>query len=484
MFIDYINQREAANCFVVRHLTSRSIYLTKFLQLSKLNCIQISYGQKDGNKREYYRIFSLKICHFHIVISFFTMENVYRIKSGDLINIGAKFAEFRDSLCPSSIEKLPETYDDVKNVLGIQSNHEEELLEDSISLNNLAQPDDIPIFDVDLHKLHIKQGQNTVEIPKKAMRLKCVQRRFGDDAVRGGPNSLYKYNRYRYIKHKSDETDEKPDLTPFDDILITVRVYEPFLYKRNEGTKRKPRLSQEFFVLGRQKLTELRDKIYCHCKFGPFTDISNDYNSIINENFDESQANATNQPDPGFFFITDTFYNDYRASHTDYTAEIREWMSRKSDISPVQVKSMDDTTFQGDIPFPELSEFCNHFINHSIFCVIHSDLNVRVGFPQVYRHYVNCEHIISFSDIRLLALDDVLKSSDYPILRCVSSSKMTICSICGMIEATFVVRNSSSHIQDPSFLCRSCFMSFHYVDGKKIGQFQAFRYYGNRPIIN
>lgn len=97
---------------------------------------------------------------------------------------------------------------------------------------------------------------------------------------------------------------------------------------------------------------------------------------------------------------------------------------------------------------------------------------------------MNCEHIISFTDIRLLALDDVLKSLDYPILRCVSSSKMELCFICGNIEATFVVRNCESHIQDPSFLCRGCFISFHYVDGKKVGKFQAFRYYGNRPIIH
>lgn len=278
------------------------------------------------------------------------MENVYRIKSGDLINIGKKFAEFKEHLRPSSIKELPQTYDDVKELLGIQSNEEEELLEDSISLNNLAQPDDIPIYDVELHKLHTKQGQSTVEIPKKAMRLKCIQHRVDSDAVKTGSNFPQKYNRYRYIEHKSDNTDLKPDLIPFDDILITVRVYEPFTYKRGEGTKRKPRLSQEFLVLGRQKLTELCDKIYCYSKFGPFTDISDDFASIQKTDFDEpqEQISTTRRSDPGFFFITDTFYNDYRVSDTDYSTEIREWMSRhSSEFGPVQVKSMDDTKFQG-----------------------------------------------------------------------------------------------------------------------------------------
>lgn len=386
------------------------------------------------------------------------MENVYRIKSGDLINIKAKFTDFKNQLCPNRIEQLPQTYEDVKCLLDIQSGAEEELLEDSISLNNLAQPDDIPIFDVNLHDMHTKQGRNTVEIPKKAMQLKCVRHRVDADTAKNRVNLPRKYNRYRYIEHKTQNMNEKADLMPFDDIVITVRVYEPFAYKRGEGTQRKPRLSQEFYVLGRQKLTELRDKIYCYCQFGPFNDISNDFESIQKTDFQPSQGSTSNENDSGFFFITNTFYNDLRATNTDYSAEIREWIGRQKDFGAVQVKSMHETKFE--------------------------DLDVRVGFPQLYRHYVNCEHIISFTDIRLLAPDDSQNASDYPILRCISSSKMTLCGICGMIEATIVVKNSNSHIQDPSFLCRNCFISFHYIDGQKVGSFQAFRYYGNRPIIN
>lgn len=56
------------------------------------------------------------------------MENVYRIKSGDLINIGEKFAKFKEHLCPSTVKQLPQTYDDVKNLLGIETAEEEELL--------------------------------------------------------------------------------------------------------------------------------------------------------------------------------------------------------------------------------------------------------------------------------------------------------------------------------------------------------------------
>lgn len=383
------------------------------------------------------------------------MEHVYRIKSGDLINIRTKFDEFKKELCPSTIDQLPKTYEDVQTILDIQNVVEEELLDESISLNNLAQDDDLPISDVNLHDLHSKPGLDCLTIPKRAMRLRCVRNTVGAKKV--GSNVPKKYNRYRYIEHKIDNTDEKCDLVALEDILITVRVYEPFIYKRGDGMQRKPRLSQEFFVLGRQKLTELRDKIYCYCNFGPFKDISDDFNSIKNMEPVEPDKNSINESDAGFFFITDRFYNDYRSSDIDYTVEIREWMSRQPDIGSVQMKSMHETKFE--------------------------DLNVRVGFPQLYRHHVNCEHVINFSDIQLLTEGDSLKSTDYPLLRCISNSKITTCMICGLTEAAFVVKKSTMHSLDPTFMCRNCFISCHYIDGKKVGNFQAYRYHSNRPTM-
>lgn len=385
------------------------------------------------------------------------MENIYRIRCGELINIRSKFEMFSKELCPDPVEQLPQTYDDIKSLLDIQSGQEEELLEESISLNNLAQPSDLPIVDVNLHELHTKQGTKTISIPKSALRLRCVRHKIEENKMNFGSNTPRKYNRYRYIDHKISNPEGLCDLKPLEDILITVRVYEPFLYKRGQGSKRKPRLSQEFCVLGRQKLTELRDKIYCHCQFGPFYDISDDFDSINNTPIQQPTQTPSKEDDFGFFFITDTFYNDCRTTNTDYTVEIRNWISRQEVFGPVQVKSMEDTKFE--------------------------DLNVRVGFPQVYRHYINCEHVISFSDIRLLTADDSLKSTDYPFLRCVSSTKTQLCMICGIVEASFVVKNSRYHILDPTFLCTKCLISFHYVDGKKVDTFQAFRYYGNRPII-
>lgn len=387
------------------------------------------------------------------------MEKIFRPRYKNLININEKFAEYKAALCPSSITRLPETYDEVKQMLGVVDVDDEMQLEDSISLNHLTQEDDARINDFTLADMHRFKRCEKVEIPKKAMRLRCIKHRLGvyrdAQSVRSHPR---KYNKYKHLRLEYDNGIGECDLRAYDDVIVLVRVYEPFVYRRGEATSRKPRLSQEFAVFGNQYLSELRDKIYCQCKFGPFRDISERYTDIISSDVEDQQQQqsigAAN--DPGFFFITNTFYNDTRRTNIDYSTEIREWMKRQPDIGKVQVASMEDTRFH--------------------------DLNVRLAYPQVYKHYGNCEHVFTFNDIRLMAPDDSLKSNDYPMLRTVSSAKTKMCMVCGFEEAGFIVRNSLVHIHEPAFLCKQCLISYHYVDGKKVGTFEAYRYYGNQPI--
>lgn len=388
------------------------------------------------------------------------MEKIFKVKASELVNIKEKFDQFTNELCPEGLDRLPETYDEIKQLLDIQNADEEELLDDSISLNNLSQMDDVPIEEFHLHEIQGKPGNKIIEIPQQASdNLKCVRERIEDEKAKREFNIPKKYNRYQYIDNsKFRNSNDLFDLQPLKDILILVRVYEPFIYKRGVPNNRKPRLSQEFYVLGSQRLNEFRDKIYCHSEFGPFLDVSNDFESIKRIADNKPRSSAENSADKGIFFITNTFYKDSSASEKDFPNEIREWISRQADIEPTTIKTMHEMKFE--------------------------DLNIRLGFPQLYRHYGNCEHVFTFSDIRLLDSSDSLKSSDYPLLRCISSSKNTLCAFCGVIEATFIVKKSSVHLQDPTYLCQNCLISFHYIDGKKNGNFQVFRYYGNRPILN
>lgn len=378
------------------------------------------------------------------------MENIYDPKYDKIVNIGERLLEFKKKLCLSRVNRMPTTYDEVKQ-LSIVS---DQSVEEAISISHLAQNDDIRIAEIDLADKHRCKRCDTIEIPAKALALRCVKIRV-DNQRETNRAKQTKYNKHKHLRMNYVNSNENVDINAYDEVLITIRVYEPFVYVRGNASSRLPKLSQEFNVLGSQKLTELKDKIYCQCKFGPFKDISDDYTRVLEG---EANRNETidSSNDAGFFFITNTFYNDTRHRNVDYSIEIRDWMETQNDIGEVSVKSMDETLF--------------------------NDLNVRIGYPQVYKHNCICEHIFTISEIRLIAPDDSLKRCDYPMLTIVSSTTTKLCFICGYEEAEFIVKDSNAHIHDPAFLCKDCVISYHYIDGKKKGSFKLYNYYGNQPI--
>lgn len=388
------------------------------------------------------------------------MENVFRIKSSELIHIKSKFSQYMSNLCPPNVHQLPTTYEQIHTACGYQDSEDEQKIEDSISLDHLFDSNDLPISEFRLHNNTTKLNSKTIEIPSVALQLRSVRQRVEERNKKNASSPLKKYNRYQYIAPQYDNTSGVCDLAPFREVLIVVRVYEPFLYKRGKSNSRVPRLSQEFFVLGSQYLHELRDKIFCHCQFGPFYDVSNDFEEISKTaTIDEGMADTSKTNQGGVFFITDAFYKDDGIdADKEFPYEITEWMRRQPEIGPFNVKSMQQTKFE--------------------------DLSVRLGYPQLYRHYANCEHLVVFSDVRLLAMTDSWKITDYPMLRCVSTTRHIVCIVCGLNEAAFIVRNTNVHIHDPAYLCQNCLISFHYVDGQKMGTFNAYRYYGSRPIPN
>lgn len=378
------------------------------------------------------------------------MEKIYEPKYDKLINIGNKLSQFKRNLPFPSLERMPTTYEEVKDLLNIT----DESVEHSISVSQLSQSDDIRITELDLADKHRYKRSEITEIPAQALKLRCVRLRVENQKGSNRTKPM-KYNKNKHLRLEHKICGSERDIVPYEEMLIVVRVYEPFVYHRGCSNPREPKLSQEFAVLGSQKLTELKDKIYCQCKLGPLVDISDDISKVKDVDFLNSCAHDPAN-DPGFFFITDTFYNDVRHRDVDYSKEIREWMQTHSSIGEVQVKSMEETRF--------------------------NDINVRVGYPQVYKHSCLCEHIISFSDIRLIAPDDSLTRSTYPMLRVVPNSPTKLCLICGYEEASFIVKDSSAHIHDPAFLCKDCVVSYHYVDGNKKGSFKLYRYFGNLPL--
>ncbi|PIO31532.1 hypothetical protein AB205_0055050 [Aquarana catesbeiana] len=70
-----------------------------------------------------------------------------------------------------------------------------------------------------------------------------------------------------------------------------------------------------------------------------------------------------------------------------------------------------------------------------------NDLNIKIGFPYLYSHQGDCEHIVTITDIR------------------------------------WVTKSDSFAPDDPCFFCDVCFKMLHYdSEGNKLGDFLAYAY--------
>ncbi|XP_062579566.1 snRNA-activating protein complex subunit 3-like [Saccostrea cucullata] len=162
----------------------------------------------------------------------------------------------------------------------------------------------------------------------------------------------------------------------------------------------------------------------------------------------------------GFFYIEGCFYNDFRDSGAiDYSQVIRDWAKDPArEIGAMQTASMEDTSFL--------------------------DLTLRLGQPYVYMHQGDCEHLIVFSDIRILSPQDTQDIREYPLVTHKRLKNQTKCRVCQMHASRWMAYNSEHAPEDPSFFCEQCFRSLHYDQhGNKIGNFQAFRFFDSNSVI-
>lgn len=278
--------------------------------------------------------------------------------------------------------------------------------------------------------------------PEEALKLNCV------NTLREG-NFDFKKSRARdRLEPEEPKRSSTVDLKAFENSVITIRFYEPFKY--TPSMKNQPRFHQEYLVLGSNLLTDLRDKFYCQCNQGPFFDIS--------EMPRDFPTPDPNRPNPGFFFIHDTFFNDTRnPDNPDYSNTITSWLKRFDYIRDFKTASLQDTKFE--------------------------DLVIRFGYPCLYQHHGNCEHIFCITSVDLLDFSNSLSSSDYPILKSSSRKRSTLCDICGQADASFLVTNCALHVKDPLKVCENCYLSFHYEkDGiTKTCNFNAYKLHSQRP---
>ncbi|KAF4025354.1 hypothetical protein G4228_017364 [Cervus hanglu yarkandensis] len=196
------------------------------------------------------------------------------------------------------------------------------------------------------------------------------------------------------------------DMIEEGELILSINIFYPVIFHKHK--EHKP--YQTMLVLGSQKLTELRDSICCVSDLqigGEFSNTPDQAPENISKDLYKS----------AFFYFEGTFYNDKRYPECrDLSRTIIEWSeSHDRGYGKFQTAKMEDFTF--------------------------NDLYIKVGFPYLYCHQGDCEHVVVITDIR------------------------------------WVTNNDSFAPQDPCFFCDVCFRMLHYdAEGNKLGEFLAYPY--------
>ncbi|KAH8370733.1 hypothetical protein KR093_004823, partial [Drosophila rubida] len=312
------------------------------------------------------------------------------------------------------------------------------------SLELLASPDDNMIINfepgAELQRSNVTKPASNKHVPKIYTAISKHK-----DNSRRNPFARTQYS-YRLVPEpKPNENSNAAWILKQFELLITVRFYRPPRAAHRGFKLERPVFSEEFLCLGSNYLSELRDKISCVCNGKRLVDVSEQPDAAL----------PVLDSDPGYFFIYNTFYNDTRnANNCDYSQTVLNWAKTAHGLQQKQfeVAAMEQTKF--------------------------IDLTVSLGAPVQYLHHGNCEHLFVFSQVEVLRPHTrYLNHSLYPLMRALNSFNRRSCFMCGQRAYHFIVEQSRRQLYDPSYLCRSCFYSFHYVDGKKVGQFKAYRLY-------
>jgi len=207
------------------------------------------------------------------------------------------------------------------------------------------------------------------------------------------------------------------------EIILKIAVYHP---EKNIKT-------QEFLVLGSQKLTELRDKLYCLAYHMPYS----------------------KEIKSGYFFIENTFYNDMRNDTSiDYSQTVIQWHKDNgiTNADSLSSQKMEDVRF--------------------------NDLYLRIGQKYMYCHQGSCKHFIRFIEVRLLNDIDKPNYNLYPLQIFQSKVRRRKCTICQIAHSKWLTYNDKYSLEDPSFYCDQCFKQLHYSkDGSLIySDFEVYSY--------
>lgn len=383
------------------------------------------------------------------------MDHVYGFYNNNAsskVQIKSYFDEYAKMINNSGCYIVPNRKNgSVFDMMGVELGEEEtSMLINYCSADNLTVEGECPKL-VNNRRMRRKDVFDPQQPPDVDLQtIKILKQR-----LKEGPKRLcYKYQSELFINYDEAKL-TGPQVVPGLEILVYVRVYYPFKNRAKSTPKTQcgtmQVLNNVICLLGCQTLADLRDKISCIADHTIAKESSEDLENAVG-------PMAKDVYKSGFFYIEGTFYNDMRdPSNVDYSTVIFDWAHRRPALGPFTVSLMEN-------------------------CRIDS-LCLRFGFPWVYKHQGGCEHLIVFSDARLMNCDDDCAKSVYPRIVRLKPKSSKLCMICGVYTVKWVTMEHERIPHNPCFFCDDCFKSYNYIGNKKVGKFFAYAYPRNTSIV-
>ncbi|XP_045466032.1 snRNA-activating protein complex subunit 3-like isoform X2 [Harmonia axyridis] len=366
------------------------------------------------------------------------MESIYepeRFKASPVINLSEHFTNYSNIISNSTVttkELSEETLESLEESCSI----DQLMCDGEIKIKPLAKPENYNLR---------KMLHETLPFTQKYTKLKVLQTKAMVEKERSCESILYgnKENFHQCVVTNHKEEGSPRDMEPRSDFLLNVIFYKPFKFTfHKKNTAGRFRFNHEIQILGNNTLTQLRDQIICQSDVGLQVEVDSPTSDISH------LMNAKKHYPSGCFFIEGVLYDDMRSPNAiEYSKEIIEWGLVRN-VADFKKADMDKTKIK--------------------------DLSLRFGYPYVYMHQGECEHIMVFGDGHILTENDCLNSKMYPRLYSLNKQMCTVCYMCNDDAACWIVKDYDRLPQSITYLCSKCTESYCTIDGKKIGEYKLY----------
>ncbi|KAG5867671.1 hypothetical protein JTB14_024938 [Gonioctena quinquepunctata] len=238
-------------------------------------------------------------------------------------------------------------------------------------------------------------------------------------------------------------------IVPGSNFIYSILIYKPFTIDNGQKhSGEKLRFAYEIEALGTNTLSQVIDVHECMSNYAVLKEVENTKVNL-------SQFRNAKQEYPSqTVFIDGIFYNDTRSPKAvDYSKPIVKWAKEKN-IGKFRVSAMEETLLE--------------------------TLTPRLGYPYVYIHQGNCEHIFTFSDARLIKPTDCLIPEKYPKIVSLCRPTSILCFICSVTHAQWMVMKCDRFPQEKVYLCTECCNSYLYKGCEKVGDFKLYPFYNQK----